>query len=1151
MIPGCPLLIFSCTLGNIFLTQKEMPLAIIYFLCGLKNTSHLGPYQITLMINRRILHILIFFISFFTVSNLYSQETTSEIQGIITDANNAPLSGATIVAIHQPTASQYTTTSRKDGHFNLANLRVGGPYSITISYVGFEDKKFDSVSLLLGQTFVANASLSSASQSLTDVIVTTARPNRVINSNRTGAQEIVNRAQIERLPTINRSLQDFTKLEPTANGLSFGGRSSQYNNVTVDGANFNNSFGLQPTLGGQTGSQPISLDAIEQIQVNLSPYDVRQGGFTGAGINTVTRSGTNQFQGSVYTYIKNENYQGYKVGNIEVPKTPIDFNLRGARLGGPIIKNKLFFFISGEQVRQKLPATSYIASDANHPITSGSVSIANADTLNALSSFLQSQFGYDAGPYQGYNLETQSDKVTAKIDWNISKEHTLTLKYNYLKSFADQPASTSRNGFAGFITGGQPGNFSLPFQNSGYVINNNFNIVIAELNSRFGNKANNKFQVGYTALRDYRSSKGTPFPFVDILNNGNIYTSFGYEPFTYNNKLNSNVFQISDIATLYKGGHEITLGTQNYFRKYLNGFAPAYEGIYQFNSLTDFYNSVNSDSLATRYAVQSSALKDSSFPYAEAGVNELSLFAQDKWRINKQFTLTYGIRFDYSTYTGSFDQNPAFAALQFANGAKYDVGRKPKAALLFSPRVGFNWNPLTDQSLQVRGGLGIFSGPPPFVWISNQASNNGVQFSQQVLNNSVPFSSTPGAYQTSGGTNTSYAINVTSNDFKYPNVLKGSLAADKRVTGNWIFTLEGSYSKDLNAVYYSNINLNEDPADAIVLGLPIPRLRYGAVSGTSNKIYSGAGGASAANPNITSGILMDNTNKGYAYAATFRVQKTIKDLLLSVAYTHSEAKNTADFGSTAGGLWSGRAIQDDPNQPNLAYPSWYQPNRVTAFASYRVSYAKYLATSFGLYFEAAPAGVTSYVYNGDINNDANNGNDLIYIPKSASDIVLVKTGSGGLGTGTGTATNPVTDPRSPAQMWAQLNNFISQDRYLSAHRGEVAKANAVVLPYFKRLDANVTQDFSIKTGEDRHTIRLSLDVLNVGNLLSKQWGLVKTPVSTNFLRYEGLGADGKTPSFSFTYQDAGNQIPITNSFSNSTSINSRWQMQLGIRYLFN
>ncbi len=1095
------------------------------------------------MIRTRILHILVFFISFFSFSNLFSQETTSEIQGIVSDTSGKGLAGATIVAVNEPTAARYTTTSRSDGHFNLPNLRVGGPYTIIISFVGYDDKKFENVTLLLGQVFSADASLSNTQQTLADVVVATTRQNRIINNNRTGAQEIISRNQIERLPTINRSLQDFTKLEPTSNGLNFGGRNAQYNNVTVDGANFNNSFGLQSTLGGQTGSQPISLDAIEQIQVNLSPYDVRQGGFTGAGINTVTRSGTNQFKGTIYTYLKGENTQGYRVGNTKVVKTPIDFNLRGFALGGPIIKNKVFFFVSGEQVRQELPATSYIASDASHPVTPGSVSQANADTLNRLSTFLDSAFGYQTGAYQNYSLKTQSDKITAKIDWNISTKHTLSVKYNYLKSSADQLPSTSRNGFTGFVGGQAPGNLALPYQNAGYVINNNFNIFIAELNSRFSNRAVNKLQVGYTQLRDFRASKGNiGMPLVDILNNGNVYTSFGYETFTYNNKLNTDVFQISDIATFYKGGHEITVGTQNYFRKYLNGFAPAYEGIYQFSSIQAFYNSVLYDSVATRFAKQSSALKDSSFPYAKAGVNELSLFGQDKWRINKQFTLTYGLRIDYSAYTGSFAQNPAFAALTFANGAKYDVGKKPKSRPLFSPRAGFNWDALGDQSLQVRGGVGVFSGPPPFVWISNQASNNGVQFSQAIYNNKV-FSSDPNSYSTTGGANTAYAINVTDKNFKYPTVLKSSLAVDKRFKNNLILTLEGSYSKDINAVYYANANLNQSDARSTVLDMPISRVRYG-TNGT-NKIYPGTGDTTVTNPNIANVIVMDNSNKGYTYSITARAQKTYKDLFLSVAYTYAQAKNTSEFGSTAGGLWSSRAVQGNPNTDNLAYAGWYQPHRVVAFASYRITYAKYLATSFGLYFEAAPAGVTSYVYNGDLNNDGNTGNDLIYIPESAGEINLVNSGSGGLGT------NVSSDKRTTSQIWGQLNNFINQDRYLSEHRGEVAKANAVVLPYFKRVDANITQDIYVKTGKERHTLRFSLDVLNVGNLIYKQWGLVKTPVLTNFLRYEGLAADGKTPSFSFTYQDASNQIPVTNSFSNSNAIGSRWQMQFGIRYLFN
>ncbi len=1072
----------------------------------------------------------------------FSQETTSEIQGTVTAGNNG-IGNATIVAVHVPTGSKYTTTSRADGRYNLPNLRVGGPYQVMVTFVGYKVEKQDNITLFLGQAYQANFSLSATSSTLKEVEVSVKKQDKVFSNNRTGSQEVINRTQIERLPTINRSLQDFTRLEPTANGLSFGGRSNQYNNVTVDGANFNNSFGLSGTLGGQTGSQPISLDAIEQIQVNVSPYDVRQGGFTGAGINTVTRSGTNQFKGTIYTYFKNEDDQGYKVGNTKLTKTNIKFNLRGFAVGGPIIKNKLFFFVSGEQVRQELPATSFIASDASHPATPGSVSVANADTLAKLASFLQTNFGYNAGPFQGYNQKTQSDKITAKIDWNINQKNTLTLKYNYLKSSADQFASTSRNGFSGFVTGGQPGNTSMPFQGSGYVINNNFNIFIAELNTRFNNKLVNKFQVGYTALRDFRSTQGnSDLPLVDILLNGNIYTTFGYEPFTYNNKLNTNTFQFSDILTYYKGKHEITTGTQNYFRKYLNGFAPAYQGLYQFASLTDFYNSVaNKTTSAARYAVQYSALPDGSFPYAKAGSTDLSFFAQDKWTVKNNFTLTVGLRVDNSIYTGTFDQNPNFAALTFVNGDHYDVGKKPKNALLVSPRLGFNWDVFRDKTLQVRGGSGIFSGPPPFVWISNQASNNGVQFGSVIKTSGVPFSTNPDAYRpTAGAANTSYSVALVDNNFKYPSVLKTSIAIDKKFKHDWVLTLEGTHTSDINAVYYANVNLNE--TNAFALGGADNRLRYLTTTANSNKYYFGS---TVANPNLGNAILMKNSGKGYSTTLTFRVQKTIKNLYLSAAYTRSVSKNTAEGGSTAGSLWSGRAVQGtDPNAPNLSYASWYQPHRVVAFASYKFSYAKYFATSFGLFFEAAPNGVTSYIYNGDLNGDGNN-NDLIYIPNAMSEINLVKSGSGGLGTGAS------TDVRTAAQQWAQLNAFINQDNYMSNHRGQIAAANSVILPYYKKLDFNLTQDISIKTGAQRNTLRLSVDILNVGNMISKYWGVVKSPTVTNFLRYEGLGADGKTPSFSFTQQDAANQTPYVNSTSNSTGIASRWQMQFGIRYLFN
>ncbi|PSL36087.1 TonB-dependent receptor [Chitinophaga ginsengisoli] len=1086
---------------------------------------------------------------------LLAQETTSEIHGQVKDGQTG-VPGAVIIALHNPTGTKYMTTTRKDGRYNVPNVRVGGPYTISVSYIGYKDQKIENVILSLGQEYTGDFNIIPDTKQLNEVVVKSGKQDKTFNNNRTGAQEIISRDQLEKLPTINRSAQDFTRLEPTASnpigGQSFGGRSNQYNNFTVDGANFNNSFGLSGTLGGQAGAQPISLDAIDQIQVNLAPYDVRQGGFSGAGVNTVTKSGTNTFRGSVYTYFKNENTQGYKVENAVAPKTDLSFTIRGASIGGPIIKNKLFFFVNGESSRQTAPATSWIPSDATHaPNSSAGISNANADTLAALATFLKDTYHYDPGAYSGYSFKTNSDKITAKIDWNINDHNTLTLKYNYLKSMSDQFASTSRP--AG-QTKGQPDFNSMPFYGSGYVINNNFNIFIAELNTRFGNTASNKFQVGYTALRDYRTphSSSSTMPFVDILSGNNIYTSFGYEPYTYNNVLNTDVFQISDIFTFYKGAHEITVGTQDYYRKYKNAFAPGYQGAYQFASLTDFYNSAKNGAMnAKSYYLQYSALSDGSFPWAYAGSTELGLFAQDKWRVSNNFTLTYGLRMDMTIYKQDFQDNPQFNALKFKDGKSYDIGKAPGNALLISPRIGFNWDVLDDKTLQVRGGLGIFSGPPPFVWISNQASNNGVQWGS-FTQNGVAFSADPNQYRPeTAAANTSYLVALTDKNFKYPSVLKTSLAVDKKLPGDWIFTVEGTYSKDINAVYYQNINLNETNGYALSNGGD-NRMRYTTsftpIANSTNKYYSA--GTSLSDPNIGSAILMTNTSKGYAYNVTGRVQKTYKNLYVSVAYTHGDARNTAETGSTASSLWSARAVSADPNAANLTYASYRLPNRIIAMASYKVSYAKYFATSFGLIYEAAPAGVTSYIYNGDLNGDGFN-NDLMYIPTSDKDINLINVGSYNATTHTGSTTGTSSDPRTASQIWTQLNNFISQSGYLSSHRGQVAKANAVTLPFFKKADVNITEDISVKTGKERHTLRLSLDIINVGNLLNKNWGIVKSATVTNPLKFEGIAADGKTPLFSFPYADVNNQVHYSNSFANNTGITSRWQMQFGVRYIFN
>lgn len=1086
----------------------------------------------------------------FLCEKISAQETTSEIVGIVSDGKN-PLNGATVTILNVPTNTKYTTTTRKEGRFNVPNLRVGGPYTVTVSYIGFTDGKQENIFLLLGQESKADFSLSPASTTLENVLVVGSRQEKVISKNRTGSQEIISRTQIERLPTINRSLQDFTKLTPSASGNNIGGRNGFLNTVTVDGANMTNTFGLgsSPALGSQTNSQPISLDAIEQIQVNVSPYDVRQGGFSGAGINSVTRSGTNQFRGSVYTYLRSPDIQGYDVGKVTVPKQDYSYNQRGASVGGPIIKDKLFFFISGEQERLKLPGTSYIASDASHP-PSGNVSQANADTLNKLKKFLIDNYGYDPGAYQGYSYRTQSDKLTVKLDWNINSKSTLTLKYNYLKSFREIQASNS--GSVNSVNGRTAGTTAMPFYGSGYAQNNNFKIYIGELNTRISNELSNKLQVGYSALRDFRGLLSPQvFPLVDILDGaGNPFTSFGNEQYSYGNLLSTNIYQLSDIFSLYKGHHEITVGTQNYYRKYRNGFSPSYQGVYRFNSLADFYASAAAGSTkpAARYDLSYAFSKDGSFPFATPSVFELGLFAQDKWRIKPNLTLTYGLRVDVPFFQAEFTENSYVPALTFRDGMHVDVGRKPKTSPNLSPRVGFNWDIKNDQVTQIRGGVGLFSGPPPFVWISNQASNNGVQFGSVSAGTTYVFSPDVNKYRPTTGSNTAYSINVIDHDFKYPQVLKATFAVDRKLPGDLVLTLEGNYSKDVNNVNFENINL---PTTGTAFAGSDKRIRY-----SSTKIYAGTGGASLTNPNIGNAILMKNYNKGYAYYLTAQLQRTFRNLYVNAAYTYSKSKDLNVGGSTASTLWGSRPVTGDPNAPELGFSNFYVPHRIIASASYRVEYAKHLATSIGLIFEAGPSviaeatlyGVASYVYNGDANNDGNTANDLIYIPKDQTDIVLVPVNTGG---------GTITDKRSASEIWTQLNAYIDQDPYLSKHRGEVAQRNGLVMPWQKRLDLNVTQDIYFKTGKKdnaKHTLRISFDVINVGNMINKNWGIATTTNATSILKYEGLvttGADAGKPRFSFPYLDATNLKPLTATFKDYTGLLSRWQGQVGIRYLFN
>lgn len=1073
-------------------------------------------------------------IALVSVIKVNAQETTAEIQGLVV-AGNAGLAGASVSALHTPTGTKYVTTTRPDGRYNLTNLKIGGPYVLTISYVGYKTETQDDINLLLGQSFKANFKLAESSSSLKEVVVTSNKQDKIFNNARTGSQETFNRNQITSLPTISRSYKDVIKLTPTYNGGSFGGQSTQLNNITIDGANFNNSFGLSGDIGGQTGQNAVSLDAIEQIQVNTSPFDVKNGGFVGGGINSVTRSGTNLMSGSVYQYYKSKDLQGYDINaapyTITVPKQDYSFDLKGFTFGGALIKNKLFFFVNGEQESTTTPGTTWSASTASNPANGATISAANKDSLDKLVSFLKSKYNYDPGTYQGYSYQSQSKRFTAKIDWNINENNTLTFKYNMLRSSNQIPPSNS-----GSVSTRQASTTALPFYGAGYQINNNADIFIAELNSKMSNRMSNKLQIGYTALRDFRNAlTSSAFPLVDILDgNGKPFTSFGYEQYTYGNKLNTDVYQFNDILSIYAGAHEITLGTQSSFKKYLNGFSPAFEGVYRFASLNDFIQG----NKAIRYDL-SYTLGGGAFPLVGPKDFEAGIFAQDKYRATDKLTITYGVRFDYTKFYNTFLYNPVVDTLtHFYAGTHANTGAAPNVAVQVSPRIGFNYDVNGDQTLQIRGGAGLFQGAPPFVWISNQASNSGMALFGSISNGTgYYFSPDVNAYRptVTGGLSKSYSINVADPNYKFPQVFKSTLAADKKLGNGWTFTAEATYTKQLNASVFQNIAL---PNTGLVQ-LTDGRWRFPFTSSypLGGSQMGGTAVASANNPTIGNAIYMTNSSAGYAWTGTLQVQKITRNFVFTAAYTRQEAKDAAVSGSTASTMWGSKLVgKDNPNDFAIGYSNNYLPHRIIASVVYKKEFVMNALSSIGLVYEGAPNGSTSYYVQGDVNGDGITYNDLMFVPATSSQIKLA---------------NASGDTRSQTELWNQLDAFIAGSKYLMAHRGQFVERNGFVLPWTHRVDLNLTQDIKFTIAKQKHTIRLTADIYNFTNFLNKDWGFYYTPTTTTPLVFSKIDTDGKTPIYTFPYMDAVNKVPYTRDVKPSTSIASRWQIQLGVRYLFN
>lgn len=1062
------------------------------------------------------------------VSNTFGQVTTSGLKGRVVDEKNEALPGASIVAMHIPSGTQYGVLANEDGRFNISNMRVGGPYKVTITFVGYNQQVYNDINLSLGNVTDMALTLSPSVMSLSEVIVSAGRGS-IINSERTGASINLSNETVNSIPTISRGLRDFTKISPLANtsgsGTSFAGANNRYNQFAIDGLVNNDVFGLTSsgTNGGQAGIEPISLDAIEEFQINIAPYDVRQGGFTGGGINAITKSGTNNFTGTVYFYGNNQKFVGKNEPktNTSVPiSTQKDYQ-GGFTLGGPIVKNKLFFFLSGEITRQSYPL-------ANVPGTA--TSNITLDEVNRILAVVNRVApSYDPGSYLDINNETNSNKILAKVNWNISNKHKLILRHSYTYG---ENISNSRS----------PN--SLRFYNNGVFFPSTSNSTGLELNSILGNNKSNRFMLGYTNVLDDREPLGAHFPTV-LINLGSGKTAtLGSEYSSVANLLKQKIFSLDDEFSIFKGKHSITVGTHNELYSFYNLFVQNIYGSYAYKTLANWETVGLPGEVAPTYYSVSYSFDDTDNPSQSNGASkfnamQLGFYVQDQYQLTNRMQVTGGLRVDVPVFSDTPVANDAFNTSPVYADQGVATGTLPKTKLMWSPRLGFNWDVFGDKTTQVRGGTGLFTGRVPFVWISNQFANNGQlngtytpagassSSSANPITNPAGLTFTADPYSQklakdfTGAVAGRGAINVVDKNLQFPQVFRTNLAIDQKLPYGIIATLEGIYSRTYNNVNFINLNRQVDPAFTFT-GID-QRPRY-----TGGRI----------DPNFEEIIKFENTNLGYSYNFVFMLQKQFDNgFNAQASYTYGKSMDlNSGTSSVAYSNWRYVNNVYGLNDLRLTRSNFDMGSRVTGLVSYKKDYFKgLLGTQISLYYNGQSGQPNSYIYNGDMNNDGTS-NDMIYIPATQADINLITIPAAG--------TNPAV---TPDEQWAALDAFISHDKYLSKHRGEYAERNAARMPFQHQFDFRLLQEFKIKVGGATNKLQLSFDILNVGNLLNKKWGHVIYATNQQFslINYKGQVATS-TPTFTY---DGGGQ---TNGNAYYLSdYNSRFRGQIGLRYIFN
>ncbi len=1079
---------------------------------------------------------VVFFLMITTV--LTAQITTSSMSGRVTDAEGA-IVGATVIATHQSSGTTYGTVTNLEGRFNLNGMRVGGPYTVEVSYIGYGTSTTNNITLSLGENYVLNVVLSEETTSLDEVVVTALRTK--FSTEKTGAVTNITNDQIANLPTVSRSIMDVTRLSPYGgNGMSFGGTDGRTANFTVDGANFNNNFGLSDRLPG--GGNPISLEAIEELQVVIAPYDVRQTNFIGGGVNAITKSGTNTLKASAYVYHRNENLRGDAVKGMQIQGArEKDRNTTyGFTIGGPIIKNKLFFFVNGEMAKIPTIANRWRASTDGVAVPDQYISRTTEADLKRVSDFVKSEYGYDTGSYTSFPADESNSKLLARLDWNITNKHRLALRYNYTKNLSwISPNATSMDGGTR-VSEARMSKASMAFANSMYSMDNLVHSFSFDLNSRLSDNLSNQFLATFSKLDDVRGTNSTEFPFIDILKDGQAYMSLGYELFTWNNGVHNDVLNIKDEMTYYMGNHKIVGGVAFEYKMADNAYMRNGTGYYRYLSLDDFLNGAAPEIVNLTYGYDGE-----SNPAARVRSNKLGVYVQDDYSVNEQFKLSYGLRIDGLFFNNKdLMTNKAIYDIDY-NGRHIDTGKWPNASVIFSPRVGFVWDTFGDKSLKVRGGTGLFSGNLPLVFFTNMPTNGGmVQYQAQInaanaakkgftmdefagglvtdsngkatiaaLYNKLASLGYPTTISPEDGTVPS-AIAGVDPDFKMPQVWKTSLAVDYSFPTPFpsSLTVEGIFNKTINGVSISDWS--------------IPNVGgFARFNGVDNRPIYPSGYRTA-----TSAFVLENTSRGYGWSTNITLNAQPTDYIsVMAAYTHNVAKDVTGMpGSNAESAFTYVPTVEGPNHIKLHNSQYNTPDRLVASLTTHDKSGNH----YSFIYEGWRGGANySYMMVNDINADGYNY-DVVYVPTDEE-----------------VASNQFRFVSPDDQK--RFMDFVHNDSYLKNRQGKYAEAYSVYSPWVHRIDFSYKHDFVVNAGKDTHKLQLSLDIKNLMNLFNNSWGVAKylnpqIGTEARILKYEGVDADG-VATFSTPSAIHGE----TQTFTPSYSLGQTWYASIGIKYIFN